>query len=244
MTTIPAERLAEVLVEVADTLVEEFDLVEFLHMVTRHATSLVDVSAAGLMLAGPDGQLQVMAASDEKATLLELFQIQAQQGPCLDAYRTGSQVQNVDLTTAAHLWPLFAARAAEAGYRSVYAFPLRLRTDVLGALNLFGVRVGTVPQSDLQVVQALADVATIGLLQERTIRRGEVLTEQLQSALNSRIVIEQAKGVLSQYLGVSIDEGFNLLRTHARNNHLRLGDAALAIVRDPSSLGSASGEPK
>lgn len=240
MTTIPAERLAEVFVEVADTLVEEFDLVEFLHMLTRHATALVEVAAAGLMLADKDGHLQVMAASDETAKLLELFQIQAREGPCLDAFRTGTQVVNVDLTTAGHLWPSFATRAVEDGYRSVYAFPLRLRSDVLGALNLFGTTVKTVSPADLQIVQALADVATIGLLQERAIRRGEVLTEQLQGALNSRIVIEQAKGALAQHRGISVDQAFDLLRSYARHHQLRLGDVALATLHNPSTLDSAA----
>lgn len=236
MTTIPAERLAEVFVEVADTLVDEFDLVEFLHLVTRHATSLLNVSAAGLLLADQDGHLQVMAASDEKAKLLELFQLQAQEGPCLDCYRTSTQVLEGDLNDARDKWPLFAVRATDAGYRSVYAFPLRLRNEVVGALNLFGSEVGMVAPADIQIVQALADVATIGLLQERTIRRGEVLTEQLQGALNSRVVIEQAKGAVAQHKGITVDEAFDLLRAHARRNSLRLGDVALAVLRDPASL--------
>jgi hypothetical protein len=243
MTTIRAERLAEVFVEVADTLVDEFDLVEFLHMVTGQVTSLVDVAAAGLLLADHEGRLQVMAASDEKAKLLELFQLQAQEGPCLDAFRTGVAVMTDDLDGARSTWPLFSPRALAAGFGSVYAFPLRLRTERLGALNLFGTGVGTVAPADIGIVQALADVATIGLLQERAIRRGEVLTEQLQGALNSRIVIEQAKGGLAQRLGITVDEAFDLLRTHARRHHLKLGDVALAVLRDPTSLDDTATTP-
>ena len=236
MTTIPAERLAEVFVEVADTLVDEFDLVEFLHMVTRHATSLIDVAAAGLLLADQDGHLQVMAASDEKAKLLELFQLQAQEGPCLDSFRTGSPVLRPDLADAMSVWPHFAARAVAEGYRSVYAFPLRLRSEVLGALNLFGTHATAIAPADIQIVQAIADVATIGLLQERAIRRGEILTEQLQAALNSRIVIEQAKGAIAQHRGVTVDEAFELLRVYARSHSRRLGDVALAALQDPTSI--------
>jgi transcriptional regulator with GAF, ATPase, and Fis domain len=236
MTTIPAERLAEVFVEVADTLVDEFDLVEFLHLVTRHATSLVDVAAAGILLADQGGHLQVMAASDEKAKLLELFQLQAQEGPCLDSFRRGSPVLRPDLADAQALWPLFAPRAVSEGYRSVYAFPLRLRSEVLGALNLFGTQPATIAPADIQIVQAVADVATIGLLQERTIRRGEILTEQLQAALNTRIVIEQAKGAIAQSRGISVDDAFELLRTYARRHRLRLADVALTALQDPTSV--------
>jgi transcriptional regulator with GAF, ATPase, and Fis domain len=240
MTTIPAERLAKVLVEVADTLVDEFDLVEFLHMVSYHATSLVNVAAAGLMLADQDGRLQVMAASDEKTKLLELFQLQAQEGPCLDSFRTGSPVLRPDLTDAEVTWPLFTARAVGEGYRAVYAFPLRLRSEVLGALNLFGTQAGTIAPADIHVVQAVADVATIGLLQERAIRRGEILTEQLQAALNSRIVIEQAKGAVAQQRGITVDEAFEVLRTYARRNRLRLGAVALAALQDPTSIADST----
>ena len=155
-----------------------------------------------------------MAASDERAKMLEVFQIQAQEGPCQDCFRTGSAVMNADLREA-HVWPLFAPHAVAAGFRSVHAFPLRLRKRVIGALNLFGNDVGGMRAGDMRVIQALADIATIGLLQERAIRRGEVLTGQLQSALNSRVVIEQAKGVLAELHGCSTDDASEMLRPTA-----------------------------
>jgi transcriptional regulator with GAF, ATPase, and Fis domain len=236
VSTVSADRLAQVFVEVADTLVDEFDLIEFLHVVTSRTSELIDSSAAGLLLADHRGRLRFMAASTDEARLLELFQVQNHEGPCQDAFSLGVAVVNADLTTATDRWPLFAPRAVAAGYRSVHAFPLRLRKDVLGALNLFGTEVADLDPNDVRIVQALADIATIGLLQERAIHRGEVLTEQLQGALNSRVVIEQAKGVVAQLYDVSVAEAFDLLRSYARRNHLRLVDVAQTVVDDASRL--------
>jgi transcriptional regulator with GAF, ATPase, and Fis domain len=232
--TVSTERLAEVFVEVADTLVDEFDLIEFLQMVTARTSDVAGVEAVGLLLADHQGRLQLMAASDERATMLELFQVQALEGPCQDAFRRGTPVVNADLREADSNWPRFAPRAVEAGYRSVHAFPLRLRHEVIGALNLFGAEAGLLSPADAHVIQALADVATIGLLQERAIRRGEVLAEQLQGALNSRVIIEQAKGALAQIHGCTIDEAFDLLRRHCRAHGLRLTEVAEAFVDDPA----------
>jgi GAF domain-containing protein len=242
MSTVSPQRLAEAFVEIADTLVDDFDLIEFLHMVTVRTAELLDVSAAGLLLSDQHGQLQFMAASDEATTLLELFQVQNHEGPCLDAFLTRTPVVNADLREAADRWPLFAPRAAQGGFRSVHAIPLRLRSEVIGALNLFGVEAGALGPDDVRIVQALADVATIGLLQERAIHRGEVLTEQLQAALNSRVVIEQAKGALARIHGVGVDEAFELLRTHARRNHRRLSELAHAIITNPSSVPELTGD--
>jgi transcriptional regulator with GAF, ATPase, and Fis domain len=233
---VPTERLAEVLVEVADTLVDEFDVIDFLHMVTAHTSELVQGGAAGLLLADQDGRVQLMAASNERAKLLELFQLQAHEGPCQDCYRTGQAVVNADLTAAGEFWPHFAPRAVAAGFRSVHAFPLRLRHTVIGALNLFDGEAGRMAPADVRIIQAVADIATIGLLQERAIRQAEVLTEQLQIALNSRVVIEQAKGALSQIHSLSCDEAFDLLRAYARTHRQRLGEVAQAITDDPTSL--------
>jgi len=236
MATVSAENVSEVFVEVADTLVGDFDLVEFLQLVTTRSSELAAARAAGLLLAGPKKRLQLMAASDERAEMLELFQVQAREGPCQDCYRTGQPVVNVDLATAADKWPLFAPRAVAAGYRSVHAFPLRLRDQVIGALNLFGADVGDIAPADVRVIQALADVATIGLLQARTIRDSEILTEQLQSALNTRIVIEQAKGVLAQIHGGTPDQAFERMRTYCRGSNARLSAVAAAVVDDPQSV--------
>lgn len=193
MTTVSSERLAAIFVEVADTLVDDFDLIEFLHMLTDRAGDLVSAASVGLVPADQRGRLEFMAGSDENVTLVELFQLQARQGPCLEAFRTGKPVINVDLGAATARWPRFAPRAAAAGFQSVHAFPLRVRSQVIGALNVFGdTKGGDFTGADVPIMQALADVAAIGLLQERAIRRSEVLNDQLQEALNSRVVIEQA----------------------------------------------------
>lgn len=231
---IAVERLAEVFVEIADTLVDDFDVVEFLESLTRHTAEVSDAASAGLLLADPHGQLQYMASSATNVKLLELFQLQYLEGPCLDCFRTGAAVVNSDLHQARHRWPLFAPRAVEAGFQSVHAFPLRHRQQVIGALNLFSTDLGHLDPADVRIIQGLADIATIALLQERTIRSGEILTEQLQSALNSRIAIEQAKGVLARTHGISVDAAFDLMRAYARANHHRLSDVAQAVVTDPT----------
>lgn len=234
MTTIMAEKLASTFVEVADTLVADFDVVEFLHLVTTRAAELTGASAAGILLADAGGRLQFMAASDERSTFLELFQVQAQQGPCQDAFARGQVVVDVDLTRASPRWPRFAPRAAAAGYRSVHAFPLRLRSELIGAMGLFATEVGRMDDDDLRIVQGLADVATIGLLQQRAVHRGDVLSAQLQGALDSRVVVEQAKGAIAQHRGVSVDDAFDLMRSYCRGNGLRLGEVARAVAAGSS----------
>ena len=237
MSTVNIGRTARVFVEMADTLVDDFDVIEFLQMVTARTSELTNVSACGLLLADQRGRLQFMAASEERAELLELFQVQAEEGPCQDCFHAGVPVVNADLTEASDRWPLFAPRAVESGFKSVHAFPLRLRQELIGALNLFGTETGVLlDETDITVVQAMADVATIGLLQERAIRHGEVLTEQLQTALNSRVIIEQAKGVIAQSVGCTVDEAFALLRDYCRRSRRRLSQTALDIVTDPATL--------
>jgi GAF domain-containing protein len=236
MTTVSVERLAQIFVEVADTLVDEFDLLDFLHTLTDRAASLINASAVGLLLADERGQLEFMAASSENAKLVELFQLQTQEGPCIEAFRTGEAVINVDLTQAVTRWPKFATLALEARFRSVHAFPLRLRSQRVGALNVFGETAGgRFEGADISIMQALADVAAIGLLQERAIHRGELLTEQLQGALNSRIVIEQAKGAVAQARGIGVDDAFTMIRDFARRTNRRLTDVANAIVANPGN---------
>ena len=232
---VPAGRLAEVFVEVADTLVDTFDMFEFLGLVTRRTAEIVQSEAAGLCLADGDGRLQFMAASNETTELLELFQVQADEGPCQDAFHSGAAVVNADLAEAGDRWPGFAPRAVASGYRSVHAMPLRLRRSTVGALNLFNRDTGRLSPEDVHVVQALADVATIGLLQERALRRAEVLSEQLQSALDSRIVIEQAKGALAQLRGTDVDTAYTAMRDYCRRKGLRMGRVALELVTDTRS---------
>lgn len=237
MTTISADRLAATFVDIADTLVDEFDLVEFLHMLADRTADLTSAASVGLLLADERGNLEFMAASDENTKLLELFQLQTREGPCLDAFRTARAVINVNLGDAADRWPKFAPRATAAGFQSVHAFPLRLRQQVIGALNVFGSPTGgDFDEADVPIVQALADIAAIGLLQERTIRRGEILTEQLQGALNSRVIIEQAKGAVAHAHGISVDDAFATIRAFARRKNRRLTDVAQAIVTNPAIL--------
>jgi GAF domain-containing protein len=231
---IEIEQLADVFVDVADTLVADFDLIEFLHAVARHATAISGGAAAGVLLSGQDGLLHHVGASSEDARLLELFQIQNSEGPCLDCYRTGSRVVVPDLAQARGRWPSFAPRALAVGMASVYAFPMRLRDRVIGGLNLFQTERQELTAEEVRVVQALADMATIALIQEQAISRAEVLTEQLQAALTSRIVVEQAKGAVARTYGISVDEAFELLRSHARGARRRLTDVAHEVVTSPN----------
>ena len=224
------EQLSDAFVELADTLVADFDVIDFLHLLTERSVQLLDASAAGVLLADPRGELRLVAASTEAVRVLELFQLQNDQGPCLDCFRTARPVAAPDLTTGQQSWPQFAAAARRAGFAAVHALPMRLRSQVIGALNLFQAAPGGLGHEDVRVGQALADVATIALLQERSTRRSETLSEQLQGALNSRVVIEQAKGKLAERRGLDMDQAFTLLRTYARDRNLRLSDLAQAVI--------------
>ena len=224
------EKLARTLVELADTLVADFDVVELLTLLTDRCVEVLGVGAAGLMLVAPEGDLRVMASSSEAMRVLELFEIQSQEGPCLDSYRTGLPVMNQDLTKVNGRWPRFAEEALAAGFRSVHALPMRLRGVVLGALNLFFVEVGEMKQGDIDAAQAMADVATIAILQHRAALEAQLVNEQLNHALNSRIVIEQAKGMIAERENLNMEQSFALLRNHSRNHNLRLVDVARDII--------------
>jgi transcriptional regulator with GAF, ATPase, and Fis domain len=221
--------VADVLVEMADTLVDDFDVMDFLHLLTERSVTLVGAPAAGLLLADEQGRLQVVAASSERTRLLELFQLQSEQGPCVDCFDSGQPVSVTDLQNAGR-WPRFTAAAAEAGFVAVHAVPMRLRTETIGALNFFSTQPGAIEESKLRLGQALADVATIGLLQQRAIHRRDALTEQLQTTLNGRVMIEQAKGVLAERLRMSVEDAFKVLRQAARGQNRQLSELALAIV--------------
>lgn len=223
-------RVTEVFVELADTLVEQFDVIEFLQMLTERSVELLDADAAGLMLADERGSLKLMASTADKTRDLELFELQIQEGPCYDCWSTGQPVTNVALAAALDRWPSFTAAALTAGYGSTHALPMRLRGNVIGALNLFTTAEHPMHEEDLALGQAMADIATIGLLHERTLQEQTALSEQLQTALHSRVLIEQAKGVLSARAGVSIDEAFVQLRSHARRNGTGLTEVAQAVV--------------
>jgi transcriptional regulator with GAF, ATPase, and Fis domain len=231
--------LSETFVELTDTMVADFDVIDFLHVLTDRSVQLLDVSAAGLLLADQRGELRVVAASSEAARLLELFQLQNDQGPCLDCFRAGQPVAAADQAAAAQRWPRFAAAARQAGFGAVQALPMRLRDQVIGALNLFRAASGTFDPADVRIAQALADVATISLLHERTMRHSEALNEQLQTALSSRVVIEQAKGKLAERRGLDMAQAFALLREQARARNMRLSDLAQAFIEGSDPWASA-----
>jgi hypothetical protein len=224
------ERLVDTFVELADTLIDDFDVIDFLHLLVDRCVELLDVDAAGLLLADQRGHLQLIASSNEHVRLLELFQVQNDEGPCLDAFATGHRVSVADLRVEETRWVDFRATAIAAGFVAVDALPMRLRSDVIGALNLFRATPGELSPIALRNAQALVDIATIGLLQERAIRHHEVVTEQLQNALNSRIVIEQAKGLVAERLGIDMEAAFAALRTYARTNNRKLGDVARTVI--------------
>ena len=225
-----SQRLAQVFVELADTLVEEFDVVDLLQVLTERSVELLGADASGLMLADQRGQLQLIAWTVERARLLELFELQVDEGPCRDCYLTGQAITNVDLAEAVERWPVFTPAATAAGFGATHALPMRLRGQVIGVLNLFANDAAPLSDDDIAVGQAMADVATIGLLQERTLHEQTIVSEQLQSALQSRILVEQAKGVLAARADVSVNDAFTRMRTHARNNGLTLTAVAAAVV--------------
>jgi GAF domain-containing protein len=235
--------LAEMFVMLADTLVEDYDIVDLLDRLAGACVSLLGVTAAGLLLDDQHGSLAVVASSSEETRLLEIFQLQNNQGPCLDCVSTGRVVISTDLDADTRRWPLFAPVAMAAGFRSVAALPLRLRDQTIGGLNLFGARAVPVPAGDQRLAQALADVATIGILQQRSAHRSAMLAEHLQRALNSRVIVEQAKGVLAERHAQSMDVAFDTLRTHARDHNIKLTELAIAIVHgdfDPGPPRAAS----
>jgi hypothetical protein len=224
------QRLARVFVELADTLVAQFDVIDFLHTLTERCVELLSVDAAGLMLADQRGQLRVIASSVESARLVEIFELQHSEGPCNDCFHSGQQVVNVGEDQMRDRWPGFAAEASELGFRSAHALPMRLRDEVIGAVNLFTRTARRLDDDDLAVGQAMADVATIGLLQERVGRQKDVLAEQLQMALNSRVLIEQAKGVLAERSRITPAEAFVVMRSYSRRQKRTLTSVAAAVV--------------
>ncbi len=231
--------LAETFVVLADTLVDDYDVVDLLHLLVDACVNLLGVTAAGLLLDDQRGNLAVVASSNEETRLLEVLQLQSDAGPCLDCVRSGVPVSVDDLEVEQNRWPVFAEAAMSAGFRSVAAVPLRLRTETIGALNMFHGAPHPVPLNDRRLAQALADVATIGILQRRSSHRSAMMAEQLQHALNSRVVIEQAKGVLAERNGVGMDAAFTALRRYARNHNRKLSELAMDVVRgeiDPTTV--------
>jgi GAF domain-containing protein len=228
--------LADTLVSLSDTLVANFDVVEFLSMLMQRVGELLSAAEVGLMLADANQNLRVMASSTERMRLIEVFEVQTHEGPCLDSYREGTPVVNADLHEAGERWPVFTPMARSAGFRMVHALPLRWRDRTIGATNIFHAHRVVISESDAHLTQALADVATIGLLNEQAARGAGQLSEQLQRALSSRVIIEQAKGVLAERAGVEMDTAFEWLRRYARGNHLRIAEVAQGVVGRTLSL--------
>ena len=222
--------VTQALVAVASGLVKGGDVVDLLVTLTSDCARLLDCASAGLLLADGRGVLHVMAASSERTRELEVFQVQRADGPCRDTYLSGEPVSAPDLQAESHRWPLFVPAARRAGFASVHALPLRLGEVTLGALNLFGNSVGALNKQDLSLGQALADVATVALVQDRAVTDRESLNVQLQTALSSRVVLEQAKGLLAQQGELDMADAFRFLRSYSRDHNQRLTDVAQAVV--------------
>jgi hypothetical protein len=240
MTDTQEEWLASTFVELADTLVADFDVVEFLTMLVARCTSYLDGPEVGLAVANHNGKLRVLASSTERMKLLELVEVQNDEGPCRDSYHTGRQIINLQVDGVEFLWPQFIPMARAAGFLMLHAFPMKLRGTSIGAINIIDSTPRSITTHEAAMVQAFADVATIGILQERTASDSAVLTSQLSKALSTRVVIEQAKGVVAEHLKLTMDEAFNLLRTYARNQNLRLTEVAQAVAQGNLAVSSLS----
>lgn len=235
-TRVREGQLVETFVTLADTLVAGYDVVDLLHTLVETCSSLVSASAAGILLVNERHKLEVVASSDERSRLVELMQLQSGGGPCLDCYTLGRSIAVRDLVDEKGRWPRFRAEALDQGFHAVHAAPLRLRGDTIGSLNLFWEKPSLLDQRDSEVIQALADVATIGILQERAVRESAIAREQLQRALNSRVVIEQAKGVVAEIRQVSMEDAFAAIRAYARTNQLPLAEVSDRIVNRALTL--------
>jgi GAF domain-containing protein len=236
-------RLNRAFVTVADTLTDDYDVVELLQTLVEECTEILDAQAGGLMLVSSDGELQLVASTSESVELVEIMQLDAGAGPCLDCFATGEAISISDIAEAGDDWPAFRAAALAQGFLSVHATPLQLRGHVIGTMNLFGTSVGALTRRDAGVAQALADVATIGILHERLIRQSHVVAEQLQRALDTRILVEQAKGVLAQDGGLDVDEAFGVLRRYARDHDLVLRAVAEGVVNRRIDVLATSDDP-
>ena len=225
-------RVTSTLVHLADTLVAGYDDVEMFYNLVEGCTEVLPVEHAGLLVADPIGDLHVVAATSEVTHLIELLQIQNEQGPCLDAYRSGQLVESgpIDGSEARERWPVLTEAARDAGFGSITALPMRLRDRILGALNLFRIEAEPLSRDDLAVAQAFANIATISILQARASHDAREVIDQLQSALDTRVVIEQAKGYIAQHSQLTMDEAFSRIRVYARSNNLLLRDVASGIV--------------
>ena len=235
MTDTPREtRVLDAVVTLVDTLLHDFDVVDLLTELTEQCADLLDVASAGFLLADPLHKLRLLAATSEQTRYIELFQLQADEGPCVDCYATGQPVSVADLQNTTDRWPRFVPAALDAGFASVHALPMRAAGIVLGALGLFGTRPGELNDADLLVGQSLTHIACVAILQEIP-PAPSIVMPQIRQALTSRVVVEQAKGFLRESLGVSIEEAFHLLRTYSRNHQRHLTEVARRLMTEPGS---------
>jgi transcriptional regulator with GAF, ATPase, and Fis domain len=225
--------LARRFVELAETLVGDFDVVEVLDGLMGTCLEMLDVDEAGLLLHGTGEGLHRVASSNEEARLLELYQVQSREGPCFEAVHRGQSIAVHDIAASRDRWPVFARQATSYGFRSVYAFPMRLRQDTIGGLNLFCTRPDALDEEGQVIAKSFADIATIGILQQRSLHRTSLLAESLQHALDTRVVVEQAKGILSERGQLPMDQTFAVLRSYARHHRLKLSDLAHSVVHPP-----------
>ena len=230
------KRLATAFVTLADTLVAGYDVVDLLQTLVDTTAEIFDASAAGLMLVDDVGELAVVASTSERRHLVDLMQLRPGYGPSVECFLTGEVVELPDLEESPSRWNDFDQGALELGFKSVFVFPLRLRGTIIGSLTLFRATASAMTDEDISIAQGLADVATIGILHERAIRESDLAKEQLQRALSSRVVIEQAKGVLAQTRSIDMDDAFTLLRSYARSKGFKLHDVAERIVNRTLSL--------
>lgn len=224
-------QVLQAVVTLVDSLLDDFDTVDLLTDLTERCAELLDVASAGLLLVGPDRQLHLMTATSDRTRALELFQLQSQEGPCLECYRTGTPVSVADLAGSTERWPLFAPAAVDAGFASVHALPMRAARTVIGSLGLFGTEPGELNAADQTVGQALVHVATVAILQDHA-PTPDLVLPRLSQALTRQIVVEQAKGIVRELLDVSIDDALVLLRTYARTSGLHLTDVSRTLVSD------------
>lgn len=239
------QRLNGAFVALADTLVDDYDVIDLLHTLVAACSEVLEIDAVGLLLADHNGDLQLVASTSERAEFVEVLQLDAGVGPCIDCFRSGSVVAVADIAESGGKWPDFQAAADAQGFRSVFATPMRLRGQTIGAMNLFGREAGRLNDIDAAAAQALADVATIGILQERGLRETTVVTEQLQRALESRVLIEQAKGVVAVLGSIGVDEAFDVLRGYSRHNGIPLRIVAERVIaRSLDVLAPRAAAPK
>lgn len=222
-------RLGTTFVKLADTLVNDFKVPDLLHELAETCVELLDTDAAGILLASPTGGLHQAGSSDADGALLAVLDVMHDRGPGVVSHATGSVVDVADVT-ADHRWADIAPTCALADYRAVTAVPLSLRHESIGALVMFRTTTGRMDPTDLEIAQALADVASIGLVQARLLRETQIVAEQLEHALESRVVIEQAKGIIAEQGQVAVDVAFGMFRSYARSHQRSLTDVATDIV--------------